>query len=175
MSELQSTADPGLFSLAQIMHLLRVEFSRAQRYEYPLLCMLFAVDRLNALRDLYGYDSKEAIVQELVRLLQEGTRSCDFIGRLGDDRLLLLVPHTTQQGASALAERLLKSVRELRFAGEGRNLTVTVSIGSAEMRRGSMFFDSLLTQAQEALRQAQAKGGDRYVSRSASDPGPPAR
>lgn len=173
MSEIQSPADPGLFSLAQIMHLLRVEFSRAQRYEYPLLCMLFAVDRLTALRDLYGYDSKEAIVQELVRCLHEGTRTCDFLGRLGDDKLLLLVPHTTPAGAAALAERVQSAVRELRFAGEGRNLTVTVSIGSAEMKRGSMFFDSLLNEAQDALKTAQRAGGDRYVARGSDSTHPP--
>lgn len=173
MSEIQTTSDPGLFSLAQIMHLLRVEFSRAQRYGYPLLCMVFGVDRLSALRDLYGYDSKEAIVQELVRCLQEGTRTCDFLGRMGDDKLLLIVPHTTIEGADVLAGRILEAVRELRFAGEGRNLTVTVSIGLAEMRRGSMFFDSLLNDAQDACKAAQKAGGDRYVvNKSDSDSRP---
>ncbi len=173
MSDLQTSADPGLFSLSQIMHLLRVEFSRAQRYEYPLIVMVFAVDRLTALRDLYGYDSKEAIVQELVRCLQEGTRTCDFLGRMGDDKLLLLVPHTTPEGARALAERVLVAVRELRFAGEGRNLTVTVSVGAAEMRRGSMFFDSLLNEAQEACKAAQKAGGDRWVARGSDLARPP--
>lgn len=166
MTEFQAqSVDPGLFSLAQIMHLLRVEFSRAQRYEYPLICMILAVDRLASLRDLYGYDSKEGILQEVVRLLQEETRACDFAGRLADDRLMLLVPHTSPKGARGMAQRLLDRVRQLRFQGEGKSLTVTVSIGAAAFRKGSMFFDSLLTDAQEALEEALSSGGDRCVVR----------
>ena len=32
--------DPGLFNYPQILHLLKVEFSRARRYHYPLSCLL---------------------------------------------------------------------------------------------------------------------------------------
>ena len=77
------------------------------------------------------------------------------------------------EGARALAERVLVAVRELRFAGEGRNLTVTVSVGAAEMRRGSMFFDSLLNEAQEACKAAQKAGGDRWVARGSDLARPP--
>ena len=42
-----SESEGGLFSLSQIQHLMRVEFNRAQRYEYPITCMLIAVDRLD--------------------------------------------------------------------------------------------------------------------------------
>ena len=68
------TGAPGLFSLSQITHLMRVEFSRAQRYNYPIACVLLAIDRLSELRELYGYDSKEAILDETVRLTIESDR-----------------------------------------------------------------------------------------------------
>jgi len=142
---------------------MRVEFARSQRYGYPLLCMIFAVDDLSGIRREFGYDSKEAVLDEVVRLLREDTRSCDFLGRLADDRLLLLVPHTPGEGARSLAERMLRTARAMRFEGEGEGLTVTLSIGAAQMKPGSMFFDALLTSAQEALRDARDSGGDRYV------------
>lgn len=152
-----------LFSLAQIMHLLRVEFSRAQRYDYPLVAAIFAVDDLGRIRERFGYDSKEAVLDQVVRVLGEETRSCDFLGRLADDRLLLLLPHTSAEGARALAERVLRIVRTTRYEGEGRDLEVTLSVGAAPMVRGSMFFDALLTSAQDALREARESGGDRCV------------
>ena len=52
----QNDADKSLFSLAQIQHLMRVEFNRAQRYGYAISCLIIAVDRLGHLRDMYGYD-----------------------------------------------------------------------------------------------------------------------
>jgi diguanylate cyclase (GGDEF)-like protein len=167
-----SDSDPGLFSLSQIMHLMRVEFSRAQRYSYPLACLLISVDRLGHLRDLYGYDAKEAILEEVARLLRAETRTCDFLGRLMDDRLLAVVPHTDSSGARVLADRLLGGVRQLQFAGGSRALNVTVSIGASCLKDGStLFFDTLLGAAEGALAAATEAGGDRYAER---DPGAPA-
>ncbi len=174
MPEFRQTAgaetDPGLFSLSQIMHLMRVEYGRSQRYRYPLVCMMVGVDRLAHLRDLYGYDSKETILDEVVRLLQSETRSCDFLGRLVDDRLLCVAPHTDPQGARALANRLLDGVRKLHFDGGGRPLQVTVSIGASHTTgEDTLFFDTLLAASESALAEAGKAGGDRYLHR---DPSP---
>jgi diguanylate cyclase (GGDEF)-like protein len=161
--------DGNLFSLSQIMHLMRVEFTRAQRYRYPVSCLIVAVDKLNQLRDLYGYDAKEAILSEVIELLRTSTRSCDFLGRLSDDRFVAVVPHTPTDGARVLAERLLSQTRQLEFQAEGRALQVTCSIGSSHNESGAtLFFDAMLSAAEGALAEAQAGGGDRHVAR---DPG----
>src|SRR5260221_2996620 len=82
----------GLFSVAQIHHLLRVEFNRSQRHHYPLACLVLAVDRLESLRDRHGYDAKERVLDGIVSLLREATRSSDYLGRTADDRLMAVVP-----------------------------------------------------------------------------------
>lgn len=170
-STTQKTVDPGLFSLSQIMHLMRVEFSRAQRYKYELHCMSISVDRLTSLRDLYGYESKETILEQVVTLMQAQTRSCDFLGRLADDRLLLIVPHTGGEGTEALAGRLLTAVRGLQFDGEGKSIQISLSIGSAHNSGGrTLFFDAMLQAAEAAMEEAHAGGGDRHVTRDPSVP-----
>ena len=82
-----NASERSLFSLTQIQHLMRVEFNRAQRYDYPIVCLMISVDRLGHLRDLYGYEAKEEIIDEVVALLKAQTRSSDFLGRMADDRL----------------------------------------------------------------------------------------
>ncbi len=162
-------SESGLFSLSQIMHLMRVEFSRAQRYRYPVACLIIAIDRLGHIRDVYGYDAKEAILDEVIQLLRASTRSCDFLGRLSDDRFLAVVPHTSGEGIRVLAERLLSAIRELSFQTEGKSLAVSASIGSSHNQAGqTLFFDSMLAAAEGALAESQGAGGDRYVAR---DPG----
>ena len=169
-------ADPadggGLFSVTQIRHLMRVEFSRAQRYDYALTCLLIAVDRLGHLRDLYGYDAKEAILDDLVGLLEEETRSCDFLGRLVDDRLMAVLPHTDVDGARITADRLLKGARSLPFEADGRPIRVSISIGgSCFEKENTLFFDALVEASEAALLDAADAGGDRYIN---LDPGPQA-
>lgn len=158
--------DPGLFSLSQIQHLMRIEFGRAQRYRYPLSVLVIAVDRLGHLRDLYGYESKEAVLDEVARLLQTATRTCDFLGRLADDRLMAVVPHTPAEGLVVLAQRILTGVRAIQFESDGKRIAIAVSLGGATMQDGqTLFFDQLVGAAEAALEAAAAAGGDRYVAR----------
>ena len=164
------TSDRSLFSLAQIQHLMRVEFNRAQRYDYPVVCMMLSVDRLGHLRDLYGYEAKEEILDAVIALLKAETRSSDFLGRMADDRLLAVVPHTSNVGAEALGRRLLKGASDMDFVSDARSIQVTLSIGSSHNAGGAtLFFDAMLQAAEEALSSASTAGGDRYQS---CDPGP---
>lgn len=155
-----------LFSLAQIMHLLRVEFARAQRYEYPLSCLLISVDGLGHIRDTYGYEAKQSVLDEVAGALRAETRSCDFLGRLMDDRLLAVVPHTKSDGARVLAERLLSAVRKLKFEAGGERVPITLSIGVTHNGAGAtLFFDALLQAGEGALAESVAAGGDRLSVR----------
>lgn len=153
----------GLFSLTQIRHLMRIEFGRAQRYGYPVTCMMIEIDRLGSLRDLYGYDLKEAVLEDVVALLQQETRSCDYLGRQVGDRLMAVLPHTDEAGAASAAERLLRRVGGLSFEVDGRTIQVTVSIGSACFLEGNaLFFDQLCEGAEAALAEAVTAGGNRH-------------
>lgn len=161
-----SDAERSLFSLAQIQHLMRVEFNRAGRYSYPIVCMIIAIDRLGHLRDLYGYEAKEGLLDSVVSLLKSETRASDFLGRMADDRLLAVVPHTPPEGAVQLAERLLGGVSTLDFESDGRTIQITLSIGISHNESGeTLFFDAMLQSAESALSDAMTAGGARVSSR----------
>ena len=167
MSDVISTTGSdsgGIFSLTQIRHLMRVEFGRAQRYRYPITCMIVEIDRLGYLRDLYGYDLKEAVIDDVVALVQRGTRSCDYLGRQVDDRLMVVMPHTDREGGRSAAGRLLEGVRELQFEVDGRTLHITVSIGAAHFEEdNTLFFDQLVEGAEAAVTGSSEAGGNRFT------------
>jgi diguanylate cyclase (GGDEF)-like protein len=157
---------PEVFSLAQIQHLMRVEFSRAHRYGYPIVCLVAAVDGLGMLRDELGYDVKEAVLDELIELLHAGTRGSDFLGRLPDDRFLIVVPHSVAGKVEILAQRLVADARELAIT-ELDDRRITLSIGGSGMSEGeTLFFDDLLLTAQKCQAEASGEGGDRYLFRA---------
>ena len=103
MTSEDSPRGPGLFSQTQIRHLMRTEFERAKRYNYPLTCMLIEIDGVGAYRDRAGFDSKEGLLDDLILMLRKETRTCDYLGRMLDDRFLLVLPHTEAAGAKVLA------------------------------------------------------------------------
>lgn len=153
-------SNPEVFSLSQIQHLMKVEFSRAQRYGYPIVCLVIAVDQLGALRDRLGYDVKESLIESIIGLLHQQTRGSDFIGRLPDDRFMVVVPHSEPDKVEVMARRLLDGAKTIDVA-EMTGDTVTLSIGGSYMSRGeTLFFDDLLQTAQGCLSRVTGAGGN---------------
>jgi diguanylate cyclase (GGDEF)-like protein len=150
----------GLFSYTQILHLLKIEFSRARRYQYELSCILLEIDRLGALGDLHGSDVRDLVEGAVADLLNRHSRSCDFVGRLGE-RFVVVLPHTDAKGAQLLAQRIHDRVSELDVQAGDRPLRISVSVGvSTQDGDESIFFDTVLKQAEQALGQVISRGGD---------------
>jgi len=162
----QPPPEPELFSLAQIQHLMRVEFGRAQRYEYPMGCLIVQVDRLAQLRDLHGFEVKEAVMGVVVEEIEKQTRDSDLLGRMPDDRFLLVLPHVPSKSAAVVGGRILENVRARSISAGEAELRVTLSLGAGWSDGGeTLFFDALLECAGEAVKSAAEEGGDRMELR----------
>lgn len=160
-------AAAGLFTKAQIEDLMRVEFERSQRYGYPAVCFVIAVDRLDGLQDLYGSESRAEILLSVVEVLTSRTRASDFFGCLDDDRIVALISHMDMDAAEALAQRVLRGCRGLEFQSDGRTLRVSVSIGLAHTgERPPEGYDDLREIADTGVEVALAAGGDRVIARA---------
>ncbi len=154
-----------ILSLAQIQHLMRVEFSRAQRYGYPIVCLVLGLDQLGHVRDQFGYDVKEEVLDEFMVLIHKQTRGSDFLGRLPDDRFMVVVPHSPPEQVEIMAKRILNGTRELVLTSL-KDQSLTLSVGGSWMMSGeTLFFDDLMTTAQRCMSEASQAGGDRIVTR----------
>jgi diguanylate cyclase (GGDEF)-like protein len=164
-------AEPhDIFSLTQIRHLMRIEFTRAQRYEYPVSCLVISLDSAARIRDDRGYATKEKAMDAVVELVLGATRTCDYVGRLLDDRLMAILPHTRREGAEVTAGRIVAGGRALKLKGEAQPVAAALSIGISQYEKeNTMFFDDLVDAAEQTMKLAFAEGGDRFLYR---DPGP---
>jgi len=155
-------SETGLFTREEIARLMESEYRRSLRYDYPLALLCVEIDRLESLHDLYGVDSEQRILRAVAGLLRTSTRASDVLGLQEDPHLIVLVPHTTREGAVAIARRLLAGCRELEFRGDGRALRASLSIGIVS-RGDDLGLPALMEQGKRALAASQAGGGDRYT------------
>jgi diguanylate cyclase (GGDEF)-like protein len=147
------------------MHLMKNEFARARRHGMPVGCLLMQVDRLPQLVDLHGTALRAAVRGAISRLVREKTRGSDLLGAANDDRYLLLLPHADLSATRAVGERLHELFDEFDVAVDGRSLALSLSIGiTACDDQKTLFFDSLIAQAEAALEFATQSGGDQVVS-----------
>ncbi len=152
------------FSQAQILHLMKTEFARARRYHFPVSCLLMQPDRLATLADLHGADLRDQVRRAFARLVRDKTRGADHLGLVADDRFLLVLPHTAREQARVVAERLCMAFSQLEVASGEQTVPVTLSVGGASCEdQDTLFFETLLAQAETALERAVGGGGDRVV------------
>ena len=156
-----TASEQGLFSPEELRSLMEKELSRSRRYEYGMVLISVSVDRIASLGDIYGHDSKAHVIEEVVRLLTASTRSCDYLGCLMGDRILALFPHTTEVGAKSISNRLLSATRELEFAADGPQVSITVTVGIAEPEK-ERDLEALIERATRACQDGQEAGGDRW-------------
>ena len=109
------------------------------------------------------------MLQAFADLVRAYGRDVDIAGRLGGEEFALLLPDADVDGAAAGAERLCRSLAQLRiWLGEAREVSVTASFGVAELGAGQSF-NELLRAADTALYRAKEEGKNR-VARAGAVP-----
>ncbi|RAS05956.1 GGDEF domain-containing protein [Cupriavidus alkaliphilus] len=139
--------------------------ARWQRDGQPLSCLVIDIDYFKQVNDSCGHHAGDAVLREVAQALDNSRRASDVAGRYGGEEFCVLCPHTDEQQASALANRVLRKVHGIALpAGRGH---ASVSIGVAQLRGGAgsreALWRSLFADADRALYHAKAQGRDRYV------------
>lgn len=121
----EASLDPitGLYDGQTIRLRLVEELSRARRYSYPLSLVLVTFPTVDV-------KHAEEHLRQLAELLERHVRTVDILARCERDSLVLLLPHTDQEGACRLGERVyqLATVMQLPAGLGGRPAPVQVGI-----------------------------------------------
>ena len=154
----------GCMNRRHILDLASREFDRARRYKSSLAVMMFDIDRFKSINDTYGHAAGDEAILTFTREILAGIRSTDLFGRIGGEEFILLLPETSAEQAVAVAEKLRARVAAAGVRHEGRDFTMTVSIGvDAATSDDTVIFDAL-ARADRHLYAAKAAGRDRVVA-----------
>ena len=154
----------GASNRRHFLELSEKEFERVRRYPAPLSALMLDADHFKSINDTYGHDVGDQVLQALSRTVLAGLRSTEIFGRLGGEEFAVALPSTGLDGARVVAERLRRSVEELKVSAEGRTVSFTISIGVAEIIEADGSFASILSRADQALYRAKSDGRNRVES-----------
>jgi len=122
--------------------------------------LLVGIDDFKCLNERQGAEVADDVLRWLpAQLVQHGHHAA-LVGRLGGDEFALHLPDTTPAEALAAAEAIVAGVAGTPFAVRGGPLTIGVSVGVAPLQT-TPDTDSLLAEADHALRRAKAAGKGR--------------
>ena len=157
----QATNDPltGLLNHRAFQDRVESEVGRAKRYDRPLTVVLLDLDHFKSINDSYGHQAGDSTLMQAGRLLEDGARAGDVLGRIGGDEFALLLPETTALQALPIAERWAAAFRSAPV-DVATHLTMSAGVCDLAHANGSR---ELLRLADSALYSAKSMGRDTVV------------
>ncbi len=141
---------------------MQEEFAQAARYNRVFSMMLFDIDHFKKFNDTHGHQTGDSVLRQFAKLLQKNTRRSDICCRYGGEEMTVILPETSLQEASLLANKLCAIIRNHPFTGaEDQELSVTTSIGVSVYGPEHTRPESMVQAADQALYQAKQLGRNR--------------
>jgi len=147
------------------------EIARSARAGHTLCLLLLDVDNFKALNDTHGHAAGDFALRRLVDQIRSVLRTQDILARTGGEEFAILLPETTSVPAHHVAERIRWSLETMQPTFGMTRLTITASIGLAEMTPPFIPFDTILQRADAAMYAAKRGGKNRVVVFEKSDVG----
>lgn len=153
----------GLYNYRHFSEQLEVEFERARRYRHKLALIMMDMDGLKAFNDVNGHLLGSQALKEIADILKGSTRAIDVVSKYGGDEFAMVLPETDKQGASFIAERIRRRVREHRFmlADRKRAGILSVSGGVSVFPDDATALRELVDVADNCLYEAKQAGRNR--------------
>lgn len=120
------------------------------------------IDFFKRVNDTHGHDVGDEVIKKLAQLMRTQARKEDQLCRSGGEEFMMFLPHTTQETAFAVAERLRKLIATTNIPIVGY-ITVSFGVASWSASASSSSIEQTLKRADQALYQAKQQGRNRTV------------
>ncbi len=154
----------GLYNKKNLLETLDNEFQRCTRYDRQLTVMMMDLDHFKNINDTYGHLVGDRVLVMVADVLKSYFRTADFIARFGGEEFCVILPETPLASAHLTAERIRMAVSNIKLNDNGREVTVTISIGLSTFAKGMKSFTELIELADKQLYKAKEGGRNRVES-----------
>lgn len=145
--------------LSQITTKLQLEelLPLALRRKSPLCFVMIDVDHFKQVNDRFGHPAGDRVLRMLARMLKQGLRSSDIVGRFGGEEFALVLPDTEIDAAAELVDTLRERFAGMTQQHEREVFQTTFSAGVACSQQHDQLMQ-LIDAADRALYRAKSAG-----------------
>ncbi len=159
----QAMHDPltGLYNRRYMEDMVKKEFARAERKDYPISVVLLDIDHFKKLNDQYSHTAGDRILQMIGRVLAKNTRVDDYAIRYGGEEFLIIFPQTPYSKAMIRANQVREMINAMTVEYNGAKLQITISGGVAGYPDHGLTQEQVISCADIALYRAKNLGRNR--------------
>ncbi len=144
----------GLLNRRYLEERLDEEIKRSSRHRFPLSLLMLDVDDFKSYNDNFGHPAGDAALKIAAEVIKDSLRNEDVAARYGGEEFSVMLPQTSAEEASAIAERIRGRFEATKFPFR----QVTVSIGVAVFTDDGQTSAQLINAADNALYRAKHSG-----------------
>jgi diguanylate cyclase (GGDEF)-like protein len=154
----------GCHNWRYFMHRASQELSRARRHLHNISFVVIDIDYFRQINEIYGVSVGDAVIRELVALLNEEVRKEDTVCRWMEDEFFVILPHLSRENAYRVAERIKGKISTRKFKYKDFSLNVKVSMGVVSFPGDNVYnTKDVITALHGCLSSAKSKGGNAIV------------
>ena len=125
-----------------------------------LSVLMVDIDHFKSINDTFGHNVGDKVLANVTTAIKDCLRESDYLGRWGGEEFVVVLPNAHQNDASAVAERIRRSVEE----NVRQPRVVTVSIGCVELNQEvKVDTHAAVEAADHALYEAKRTGRNKVV------------
>ena len=147
-----------------LLEALEKEIIRARRHTRELSFIMFDIDHFKKINDFHGHLAGDHVLKELARIVQARIRRDEVFARYGGEEFAIILPETALEGARLLAEGLREKVESSKFTFQNEEISVTISIGVAQLEDGEKTGTDLIKDADVKLYEAKRGGRNKVCA-----------
>ena len=131
----------------------------------PLSVLMIDIDHFKAVNDNYGHPAGDLVINAIVNRLLTEVRASDILCRMGGEEFAIMLPGDSLAAAAAAAERFRSTISaepvSIDYKGGPQLLSVSVSIGVAQLHAEDTSLFTALSRADSSLYAAKQNGRNR--------------
>jgi diguanylate cyclase (GGDEF)-like protein len=127
---------------AFVRELTKIQAS-VERYNSDACLVYIDLDGFKDINDTYGHTAGDYVLHEYSQRLVESVRESDIVGRLGGDEFGLILPHTNQNAAAILVNRLPQELKDNPISWNETTLNLSMSFGIATIESDTDVHDTM--------------------------------
>ncbi len=148
-----------VFNRCFLMHIFELAVLKALRLDETLSCIMIDIDYFKKINDTFGQQAGDEVLVKVGKILLKHTRDYDTPARYGGKEFILILPDTTIDTASKIAERIRKAMEQQTVHFEDQCINCTLSLGIAGLDKyAAKTTEQIISHAGAALRQARDSG-----------------
>ncbi len=141
------------------------EVARVKRSAAPLSFVIIDLDHFKQINDRYGHRAGDEVLRAFGALVKKVFRPSDLAGRIGGEEFALILPDTSLEGATMVAERLRQLTESEVVTFAETHIRFTVSIGVAQYGPDGDTYESVIEAADSRMYRAKLSGRNQVTAR----------